>query len=254
MINERTPSKTKRWVCTYRGGMKKTGVWEDVLCNGYFSTLRDATDKQSSSVERVGQVAKGWSPKQRLGAFEIKKYFAWKSISLWLLSIPKQFFKIIFCSQKWLPQKSKHTDTYTSPNARNCTFCLSLMSKSSYEFFDKPPGGFSSARRPVFERFKYLVTGPPNFQITQTNMWVQPKGTMSKCKALETALNKELLSSHGHLKKCLFHTRLCIHQSTCTLSKHKSTKLTRLQSSLLRSSRVGEADESAKHSEVNLRL
>ena len=27
---------------------------------------------------------------------------------------------------------------------------------------------------------------------------------MGKCKALETALHNELLSSHGHLKKCLF--------------------------------------------------
>ena len=27
---------------------------------------------------------------------------------------------------------------------------------------------------------------------------------MVKCKALETALNNELLSSHEHLKKCIF--------------------------------------------------
>ena len=39
--------------------------------------------------------------------------------------------------------------------------------------------------------------------------------------------------------------KLCIHYQS-TPSKHKSAKLTRL-----RSSRVGEADKSAKHAEVN---
>jgi hypothetical protein len=32
-------------------------------------------------------------------------------------------------------------------------------------------------------------------------MWRSPEGTMGKCKALETALNNKLLSSHEHLKK-----------------------------------------------------
>ena len=35
-------------------------------------------------------------------------------------------------------------------------------------------------------------------------MCTQPKGPMGKSKALETALNHKLLSSHEHLKKCLF--------------------------------------------------
>ena len=44
----------------YRGrGLEKTGGREDVLCNVYFSTTRAATDKRSSPVERVDQVAKG---------------------------------------------------------------------------------------------------------------------------------------------------------------------------------------------------
>ena len=42
-----------------RGGRKKTGGGEDVLCNDYFSTMRAATDKRSSPVERVDQVDKG---------------------------------------------------------------------------------------------------------------------------------------------------------------------------------------------------
>ena len=45
------------------------------MCNGYFSTPRAATDKQSSSVERVGQVAKGWSLKQRLGPLKPRNNF-----------------------------------------------------------------------------------------------------------------------------------------------------------------------------------
>ena len=35
-------------------------------------------------------------------------------------------------------------------------------------------------------------------------MCTQPKGHMSKSKALETALNNKLLGSHEHLKKCIF--------------------------------------------------
>ena len=42
-----------------QGGEKKTEGGEDVLCNDYFSTTRAATDKRSSPVERVDQVAKG---------------------------------------------------------------------------------------------------------------------------------------------------------------------------------------------------
>jgi hypothetical protein len=41
-----------------RGGREKTGGGEDVLCNVYFSTMRAATDKRISPVERVDQVAK----------------------------------------------------------------------------------------------------------------------------------------------------------------------------------------------------
>ena len=44
---------------TEGGEREKTGGGEDVLCNVYFSTMRAATDKRSSPVERVDQVAKG---------------------------------------------------------------------------------------------------------------------------------------------------------------------------------------------------
>ena len=44
----------------YREGVeKKTGGRQDILCNDYSSTMRVATDKRSSSVEMVDQVAKG---------------------------------------------------------------------------------------------------------------------------------------------------------------------------------------------------
>ena len=35
-------------------------------------------------------------------------------------------------------------------------------------------------------------------------MWGSPKGPMGKSKTLETALDNKLLSSHEHLKKCIF--------------------------------------------------
>ena len=44
--------------CTGRGGEKRRGR-RRLLCNEYFSTMRAATDKRSSSVERVGQIGKG---------------------------------------------------------------------------------------------------------------------------------------------------------------------------------------------------
>ena len=56
--------QTKMWSAVVRcdlqrEGLEKTGGGEDVLCNVYFSTMRAATDKRSSPVERVDQVAKG---------------------------------------------------------------------------------------------------------------------------------------------------------------------------------------------------
>ena len=41
-------------------------------------------------------------------------------------------------------------------------------------------------------------------------MCTQPKGPMSKSKALETARKKKLLSSHEHLKKCIFQPPLSV--------------------------------------------
>ena len=55
----RAPNSESGHIKNYRGGEKKTGGGEDVLCNDYFSTMRAATDKRSSPVERVDQVAKG---------------------------------------------------------------------------------------------------------------------------------------------------------------------------------------------------
>ena len=43
----------------YRGGRENTMGREHLLCNVYFSTMRAATDKRSSPVERVDQVVKG---------------------------------------------------------------------------------------------------------------------------------------------------------------------------------------------------
>ena len=55
-------------------GRKKTGG-EDILCNDYFSTMRAATDKRSSPIGRVDQVAKGWSLKQRLWPLQSRNNF-----------------------------------------------------------------------------------------------------------------------------------------------------------------------------------
>ena len=60
-----------------------------------------------------------------------------------------------------------------------------------------PTGQFTSVSN-------ILLLGRQIFKSLKTNMCTQPKGTIGKCKALETALNKKLLSSHEHLEKCLF--------------------------------------------------
>ena len=57
------------------GGEKNTGWTEHVLCNDYFSTVRAATGKRSSSVERVDRGVNGWSLKQRLGPLKSRNVF-----------------------------------------------------------------------------------------------------------------------------------------------------------------------------------
>ena len=57
------------------GGLEKTGGREDVLCNDYFSTVRAATDKRSSPVEKLNQATKGWSLKQRSGPLKSRNNF-----------------------------------------------------------------------------------------------------------------------------------------------------------------------------------
>ena len=52
------------------GGREKTGGGEDVLCNDYFSTMRAATDKRSSPVERVDP----WASPKRLKPHSITNY------------------------------------------------------------------------------------------------------------------------------------------------------------------------------------
>ena len=52
-------------------------------------------------------------------------------------------------------------------------------------------------------RISYYL-GRQIFKSLEANMWGSPEGTMGKCKALETALNNKLLSSHEHLKKGVF--------------------------------------------------
>jgi hypothetical protein len=60
----------------YREGwLEKTGGREDVLCNDDFSTMRAATDKRSSSVERADQVDNGRSLKQRFGPLKSRNNF-----------------------------------------------------------------------------------------------------------------------------------------------------------------------------------
>ena len=58
-----------------QGGRKNTGGSKYLLCNDYFSTMRAATDKRSSPVERADQVSKGWSLKQRLGPLKSRNDF-----------------------------------------------------------------------------------------------------------------------------------------------------------------------------------
>ena len=57
------------------GGRKNTGGREHTFGNTYFSTMRAATDKRSSPVERVDQVANDWPLKQRLGPLKSRNNF-----------------------------------------------------------------------------------------------------------------------------------------------------------------------------------
>ena len=140
----------------------------------YFSTMRAATDKRSSPVERMDQVGNGRSLKQRLGPLKSRNIF-------YENPLVSGYCQFLNNSLKWVSalknDSLKNIPTHTQRQALEIrSFCFSLMSKSSYEFFDKPPEVSFAAHRPVFERFKYLVTGPPNLQITQNQHVSTAKG------------------------------------------------------------------------------
>ena len=85
----------------------------------------------------------------------------------------------------------------------------------------QPTGLFSSVSN-------ILLLGRQIFKSLGTDMWVQSKGTIGKCKALKTALDKKLLSSHEHLKKRLFQPPLYLTllSHTCgTFSAQFTTKV-----------------------------
>ena len=52
-------------------------------------------------------------------------------------------------------------------------------------------------------------------------MCTQPKGTMGKSKALETALNNKLLSSHEHLEKGVFSPTPPVHKKGGSVTANK---------------------------------
>ena len=57
-------------------GEREKIPWEDnTFFYDYFSSVRAATDKRSSSVERVDQVGNDWSLKQRLGPLKSRNNF-----------------------------------------------------------------------------------------------------------------------------------------------------------------------------------
>ena len=57
------------------GGVENTGGRERLFGNVDFSTMRAATDKRSSPVERADQVGNGWSLQQRLGSLKSRNVF-----------------------------------------------------------------------------------------------------------------------------------------------------------------------------------
>ena len=79
------------------------------------------------------------------------------------MSIPKQFFLKWFSALKDYPLRDLNIPARTR---HDLLFVLNVKN-SLYDIFDKPPGVSFSAHKPVFERFEYLVTGPPDLQITQ---------------------------------------------------------------------------------------
>ena len=59
-IVEKNPKHVTRERFRYKGGgLENTGGREHLFGNVYFSTMRAATDKRSSPVERVDQVGNG---------------------------------------------------------------------------------------------------------------------------------------------------------------------------------------------------
>ena len=134
--------------------------------------------------------------------------------SFWLLSIPRQFFKMISCSQKLFAQKFKHTGAYIPLSYRNWIFCLSLMSESSYEKFDKSPERCFSSHMPVFERFEYLITGPLNLQITRNQYVGESKGYHGQVQSAWNRTQQQIIElSRAPQKRC-FLSPPSVHRSS----------------------------------------
>ena len=103
------------------GGLEKTGGREDVWCNVYFSTMRAATDKRSSSVERVDQVDKGWPLKQRLGPLKSRNNLYENPLVSGYCQFPDNSLKLLF-ALKGYPLKNLNIPARTHREALEIRF------------------------------------------------------------------------------------------------------------------------------------
>ena len=71
------------------------------MCNDYFSNVRAATDKQSSPVARVDQVAKSWLLKQRLGPLKSRNKFYENSLVSGYCQFPDNSLKWVFALKNY---------------------------------------------------------------------------------------------------------------------------------------------------------
>ena len=76
-----------------QGGRENPGGREHLFGNVYFSTMRAATDKWSSSVERVDQIVKDWPLKQRLGPLKSRNSFYENPLVSGYCQFPDNSFK-----------------------------------------------------------------------------------------------------------------------------------------------------------------
>ena len=99
-----------------RGGWERRSVEKTFYVMVILSTMRAATDQWSSSVEKMGQVIKGWSLKQRSGPLKSRNDFYENPLVLGYCQFRNNSLKLFLLSTSY-PLKTSNIPAHTHRQA-----------------------------------------------------------------------------------------------------------------------------------------